>query len=379
MVQYQQETCDGKKRGNTMQQFNWQHLERLLGDQATTSVYRLEEWEQAGGGKYPEIGDAVKLPKGVGFVIQTSDTEVQVLEVGMELTPLEEALLVLLLKQKNSRNGATELERQARQLGEWIDQSASAGERHAEVPERLELRSRLADGMIPFLLLCDQAGSQMPSYADLDKALRSFMAEDTLLIPLRDQEWLILAPDHLLAEAVSEDGETEGQDDDEKAVLGSLAAGLQQMFAGEWGGDCHVAVGEPIDPVESVVHAVIILRETIVLGRKFHIGMQVHLPWFVHLERLLIGVPESVRNRFVEDMIGRPDLFSDPETLATLDAFFAMDCNVSETAKRLFIHRNTLLYRLDKIKQETGLDVRSFNDAVLVRILLLLYKVTKRK
>jgi carbohydrate diacid regulator len=107
--------------------------------------------------------------------------------------------------------------------------------------------------------------------------------------------------------------------------------------------------------------------------------MQVHLPWFVHLERLLIGVPESVRNRFVEDMIGRPDLFSDPETLATLDAFFAMDCNVSETAKRLFIHRNTLLYRLDKIKQETGLDVRSFNDAVLVRILLLLYKVTKRK
>ncbi|WP_420871911.1 helix-turn-helix domain-containing protein [Cohnella rhizosphaerae] len=56
-----------------------------------------------------------------------------------------------------------------------------------------------------------------------------------------------------------------------------------------------------------------------------------------------------------------------------------MDCNVSETAKRLFIHRNTLLYRLDKLKQEAGLDVRSFNDAILVRLLMLLYKVTKRK
>jgi len=77
--------------------------------------------------------------------------------------------------------------------------------------------------------------------------------------------------------------------------------------------------------------------------------------------------------------MGRPDLFTDSETVATLDAFFSMDCNVSETAKKLFIHRNTLLYRLDKIKNEAGLDVRSFNDAVLVRILLLLYKVTKRK
>jgi len=56
-----------------------------------------------------------------------------------------------------------------------------------------------------------------------------------------------------------------------------------------------------------------------------------------------------------------------------------LDCNVSETAKKLYIHRNTLLYRLDKFKQETGLDVRTFNDAVLVKIALLLYKVTKRK
>ncbi|GJM80639.1 hypothetical protein HMSSN139_31350 [Paenibacillus sp. HMSSN-139] len=55
-----------------------------------------------------------------------------------------------------------------------------------------------------------------------------------------------------------------------------------------------------------------------------------------------------------------------------------MDCNVSETAKRLYIHRNTLLYRMDKFKQETGLDVRTFNDAVLVKLELLLYKVTKR-
>jgi len=69
----------------------------------------------------------------------------------------------------------------------------------------------------------------------------------------------------------------------------------------------------------------------------------------------------------------------DPETLATLEIFFEQDCSVSETAKQLYIHRNTLLYRLDKFKQETGLDVRTFRDAVLVRIAISLYKVTKRK
>lgn len=361
-----------------MQQSKWQKLEQLLDDQAVARKYKFEEWEHVGGGKYPEPGDAVKLPHGFGFVVRTSGTEVHVYEFETSLTALEQALLRLLLQQKSGRAsaGATELERQARKLGDWIGQCATAGEWRLEVPERMELRPRLSDGMIPFLLLCDQGENKLPSYADLDKALRSFMADDTLLIPLRDQEWLILAPDRLLAEAEDEEADSE---DGGKAAIGSLAAGLQQMVSGEWGGDCHVAAGEPLDPVESVVHSVGILRETIHLGRKFHVGMQVHLPWLVHLERLLIGIPESVRSRFVEEMIGRPDLFGDAETLATLDAFFSMDCNVSETAKRLFIHRNTLLYRLDKIKQETGLDVRSFNDAVLVRILLLLYKVTKRK
>jgi len=363
-----------------MHQAKWQQLEQLLESRVVAKKCTMDEWEQAGGGKYPEAGDVLTTPSGMYIAVRTSGTDVQVYESTGELTPLELGLLRLVLQQKSGRApaGATELERQARQLGEWIGQCLTAGEWRAAVPERMELRLRLFDGMIPFLLVWEQGENKEPSYADLDKALRSFIADDTLLSPLPDHEWLILAPDRLLAEADASDEDSLNSNEG-KAVLGSLAAGLHQMVSGEWGGDCHVAVGEPIDPVESVVHTVGILRETIQLGRKFHVGMQVHLPWLIHLERLLIGIPESARSRFVEEMIGRPDLFGDAETLLTLDAFFAMDCNVSETAKRLFIHRNTLLYRLDKIKQETGLDVRSFNDAVLVRILLLLYKVTKRK
>jgi len=363
-----------------MHQVKWQQLEQLLGTKVIAKKYAADEWVAAGGGKYPEAGDVLKMQTGIRLVARTTGTDVHVYETIEELTALEQGLLRMVLQQKSGRapSGATELERQARQMGEWIDQRLSAAEWRAEVPERMELRLRLFDGMLPFLLIWEHGENKEPSYADLDKALRSFLADDMLLIPLPGHEWLILAPDRLLAEADAADEESMS-DSESKAVLGSLADGLHQMVSGEWGGDCHLAVGEPIDPVESVVHTVGILRETIQLGRKFHVGMQVHLPWLIHLERLLIGIPETVRSRFVEEMIGRPDLFGDAETLLTLDAFFAMDCNVSETAKRLFIHRNTLLYRLDKIKQETGLDVRAFNDAVLVRILLLLYKVTKRK
>jgi hypothetical protein len=363
-----------------MQPSKWQQAEHLLGDHAEMRTIKPVLWEQDGGARHPEPGDTLKVGAATRFVVKSSGTEVHILETTRELTPLETELLKLLLQQKNPRSAASgsELERQARKLGEWILQCAGTGEWKAEVPDRIELRSRLFEGMIPFLLLCEQGEDKEPSYGDLDKALRSFIAEDTLLVPLREHEWLILAPDRLLAEA--EAGEEEGAYAGEgKTMLDSLASSLHQMVTGEWGGECHVAVGEPFDPLESAVHTVGILRETIVLGRKFHVGMQIHLPWLVHLERLLSGIPEAAKTRFVEEMMGRPDLFNDPETLSTLDAFFAMDCNVSETAKRLFIHRNTLLYRLDKIKQESGLDVRSFNDAVLVRILLLLYKVTKRK
>lgn len=360
-----------------------QRIEQLVGAPAEIRAMTRSEWERTGGNKQPELGDAIRKPKDSFIVVRLGTAELQVLHVHSELTPLEQELLrwalQLVQNQNRTAGSASDTERQARRLGEWIDQSLSLGETRAEVPDRFELRSRLFDGMIPFLLHSEQqAEEREPSYAELEKVLRSFISDEMILIPLREREWLVLGSDRLLAEV--EGAEEDVVDHDgTKEALQSLATGLHQMVTEEWGGECHIAVGVPMIPSESLVQAVATLRETMYLGRKFHAGMQVHLPWMVHLERLLSGIPEATRLRFMEEMASRPDLFTEPETVTTLDAFFSMDCNVSETAKKLFIHRNTLLYRLDKLKQETGLDVRSFNDAVLVRIMLLLYKVTKRK
>ena len=62
-----------------------------------------------------------------------------------------------------------------------------------------------------------------------------------------------------------------------------------------------------------------------------------------------------------------PDEF-DEETLTTINKFFENSLNVSETSRQLFIHRNTLVYRLDKVQKNTGLNLRSFEDAVLFKI-----------
>ncbi len=357
-----------------------QQLEQLLDAPVVPKALTVAEWESEGGKRTPEVGDAMAVGRGIRIVTRVNGSELHVIETAAKLTPLEERLLGYVLQQNNAKppSAASDLERQARRLGEWIQQSVTAGEWRAEVPDRMELRNRLFDGMVPFLLFCEQVEDKEPAYAEFEKTIRSFISDDTLLIPLREHEWLVLSSDRVLTETESDGDEVLGHEET-KEVLASLAEGLHQLVTSEWGGECHIAVGEPIVPSENVVRIVGTLRETIFLGRKFHVGMQVHLPWLVHLERLLSGIPGLVRSRFVEEMMGRPDLFTDPETITTLDAFFSMDCNVSETAKKLYIHRNTLLYRLDKIKNEAGLDVRSFNDAVLVRILLLLYKVTKRK
>ncbi|WP_090117101.1 CdaR family transcriptional regulator [Cohnella sp. OV330] len=359
-----------------------QQLQQLMNGSVEIDTMSKTEWVKAGGAKLPESGDQLELDQGYTLVTKVDNHHVQVLRTQAELTLLEKELLSWLAKQgsmsKSGSVSASEMERQARKLGEWLQQSIDAGEWRSEIPERFELHHRLFDGMIPFLLMSEQAENREPSYVELEKVLRSYLSDDMLLIPLREREWLILGTDRLLAEVETNEGDMIERGETKEALV-SLATGLHQMITEEWGGDCHVAVGEPIIPTESLVYAVATLRETINLGRKFHVGMHVHMPWLVHLERLLSGIPEPVRSRFMDEMSGRQDLFTDPETVSTLDAFFAMDCNVSETAKRLFIHRNTLLYRLDKLKQEAGLDVRSFNDAILVRLLMLLYKVTKRK
>ena len=65
--------------------------------------------------------------------------------------------------------------------------------------------------------------------------------------------------------------------------------------------------------------------------------------------------------------------------MPAIEMFFKKDLNLSDTARQLYIHRNTLVYRLDKVQRQTGLDLRSFDDAITFKILMELKKVSGDK
>lgn len=88
--------------------------------------------------------------------------------------------------------------------------------------------------------------------------------------------------------------------------------------------------------------------------------------------RLIHKIPESLCERFLEEVFGEEDKeIFDEETLLTVDKFFENNLNISETARQLFVHRNTLMHRLEKIERYTGLDVRTFEDALTFKIALM--------
>ena len=94
--------------------------------------------------------------------------------------------------------------------------------------------------------------------------------------------------------------------------------------------------------------------------------------------RLIYQLPIPLCKMFIKEIFeGKsPDDF-DEETLTTINKFFENSLNVSETSRQLYIHRNTLVYRLDKLQKSTGLDLRVFEDAITFKIALMVVKYMK--
>lgn len=93
------------------------------------------------------------------------------------------------------------------------------------------------------------------------------------------------------------------------------------------------------------------------------------------IARLIYQLPTTLCDMFLREVFKRDSIESlDQETLFTIQRFFENNLNVSETSRKLFVHRNTLVYRLEKIKKLTGLDLREFDDAIVFKVALMVKK-----
>ena len=108
------------------------------------------------------------------------------------------------------------------------------------------------------------------------------------------------------------------------------------------------------------------------VGKIFYMEKKIHAYNTLGIGRLIYQLPVNLCEMFMNEVfvLQKPDTF-DEETLTTINKFFENNRNVSETARQLFVHRNTRVYRLERLQKATGLDIRVFEDALTFKIALM--------
>lgn len=133
-----------------------------------------------------------------------------------------------------------------------------------------------------------------------------------------------------------------------------------------------IAYGTIIDEIGKICESYKEAEVALEVGRIFYAERSLFAYKELGIGRLIHQLPESLCEMFLEEIFGEKDVsVFDEETLVTVDKFFENNLNVSETARQLYIHRNTLVHRLEKIQKHTGLDVRIFEDALTFKIALM--------
>lgn len=162
----------------------------------------------------------------------------------------------------------------------------------------------------------------------------------------------------------------DGAKDIEKAADGMEAFLLKEGMTG-----IHIAYGTVVREIKEVSRSYKEAKMALDVGKIFFGERNIIAYSELGIGRLIYQLPIPLCRMFIKEIFGgkSPDEF-DEETITTINKFFENSLNVSETSRQLFIHRNTLVYRLDKLQKSTGLDLRVFEDAITFRIALMVVK-----
>ena len=172
---------------------------------------------------------------------------------------------------------------------------------------------------------------------------------------------------------VKEVGENDSYHDMEK-----VANNMLDLLKKEVEAEFHIAYGTIINDIKEVSRSYKEAKLALDVGKIFFNEKDVIAYNTLGIGRLIYQLPVPLCKMFIREIFeGKsPDDF-DEETLTTINKFFENSLNVSETSRQLYIHRNTLVYRLDKIQKSTGLDLRVFEDAITFKIALMVVKYMK--
>ncbi|MCM1570084.1 MAG: helix-turn-helix domain-containing protein [Roseburia sp.] len=161
-------------------------------------------------------------------------------------------------------------------------------------------------------------------------------------------------------------------------ALEKVAKTIVDMMSAEAMMNVTVAYGTVVQELKDVSKSYKEAKMALDVGKIFYAEKNVIAYSTLGIGRLIYQLPVNLCKIFIDEIFGDnvpSDL--DEETLNTLNKFFENNLNVSETSRQLFVHRNTLVYRIEKIQKSTGLDLRKFDDALTFKIALMVVNYMK--
>ena len=162
--------------------------------------------------------------------------------------------------------------------------------------------------------------------------------------------------------------------------IDQLGQAIENTFMIEANHQVYIGIGEMKPTLGLLSESMREARRAIDVGRIYRKEEYVFIYRKMLIERFLADVPREMGQRYNSLLFNRKTarLFND-EMIHTIEKFFENSLNLSETARQLYIHRNTLIYRLDKVQRIIGLDLRAFDDAVTFKMMMLLGKNANEK
>ena len=172
----------------------------------------------------------------------------------------------------------------------------------------------------------------------------------------------------------------EVSDSDTQEELIAYAEKLIDLTFSKYGAKILVGISSVVEKLKDLARAYKEARIALEVGKVFDIERPVMSYENLGIGRLIYQLPTTLCEIFLGEVFKKGSLESlDRETLVTVQSFFENNLNVSETSRKLFVHRNTLVYRLEKIRKLTGLDLREFDHAVTFKVALMVKKYLTSK
>ena len=157
--------------------------------------------------------------------------------------------------------------------------------------------------------------------------------------------------------------------------LEKIARSVEDTLKNELFIKCVIGIGTVAEHLRELSDAYKEAQTAIDVGKVFDTEKSIINYENLGIGRLIYQLPTTLCEIFLSEIFKKSSIDSlDQETLFTINKFFENNLNVSETSRKLFVHRNTLVYRLEKIKKLTGLDLRQFDHAIVFKVALMVRK-----